>query len=95
MSGLPAELFSELTTEPTKIEIVTATHQMVGYIFLPRAMKENRRLTNLLNGDKRFIALTKVAVTDRLTGHKESKIYPFVQININSIELVKPIEENS
>lgn len=92
MNQLPAELFSELTTEPTRIEVVTATHRLVGYIFLPRAMKENRRLTNLLNSDKRFIALTKVSVTDRLTNTTEPTTYPFVQMNINTIELVKPVD---
>lgn len=92
MTVMPAEMFSELTTESTRIEMVTATHRLEGNIFLPRAMKENRRLTNLLNSDKRFVALTQVTVTDRTTGQQDATVYPYIQVNMNAIELVKPIE---
>ncbi len=90
---MSSELFSEMTTESAKIEVVTATHKLLGTVFLPRAMKENRRLTNLLNSDKRFMALTNVTVTDRLSGQQEPDTYGFLQVNLLSIELVKPVKD--
>ncbi len=87
------ELFSEMTTESAQIEVVTATHKLLGTVFLPRAMKENRRLTNLLNSDKRFVALTNVTVTDRLSNEQTPEPIGFLQVNLQSIELVKPVND--
>lgn len=92
MSLSDSPIFSELTTESTRIQLMTASYMLEGNVYLPRAMKENRRLTNLLNSDKRFLALTKVVMMNRATGEIESDDLPFIQVNMDAIELIKPVE---
>jgi len=85
--------FSEPTTESVRVMVSTANYILEGNLFLSRSMKENRRLTNLLNSDRRFIALTDVTMTDRKTGQVETKGHSFVQLNLDQVELVKPLSE--
>lgn len=92
MSLSDSPIFSELTTESTRIQLMTASYILEGNVYLPRAMKENRRLTNLLNSDKRFLAMTKVMMMNRETGDVESESLPFIQVNMDAIEIIKPID---
>lgn len=75
--------------------VSTPNYVLEGNLFLSRSMKENRRLTNLLNSDRRFLALTDVTMTERKSGETDSKTYPFIQLNLDMVELVKPLSEIS
>ena len=81
--------FLESTTESLRVHLTTPHYEIEGTIYLSRSMKESRRLTNLLNGDKRFLALTDVTLVPRDSIKKET--YPFIQVNIATIELVRPL----
>ncbi|MBY0449575.1 MAG: hypothetical protein K2X01_02985 [Cyanobacteria bacterium] len=84
----------EPNADAVKMTIVTRGYLLEGLIYLSKLSKDKRRLTNLLNGDKRFIAMTKVKVMDRITGKVDPTEYPYLHININSIEMVKPSQES-
>ena len=90
MSLTDAPIFSELTTESTRIKLITHQHEIEGNIYLPRAMKENRRLTNLLNSEKRFLAITQVSLKERATG--ATATYPYIQVNMAAIEMILPLD---
>ncbi len=87
----PFHKFVGANTESTRVMVATPNYEMEGNLYLSRSMKESRRLTNLLNGDKRFIALTDVKVINRKTGHAEEERLPYVHVNLATIELIKPL----
>ena len=82
-------------TDIIRAVIVTRFFNLEGDIHSPRIGKEGRRLSNLLNSDRRFIAMTNVAVTNRMTGVKDPTTYDFIEVNIESIEFVQPHLEAS
>ncbi len=87
----PFHKFVGANTESSRVMVATPNYEMEGNVFLSRSMKESRRLTNLLNGDKRFLALTDVKITQRKTGVPEEALLPYVHVNLDTIELIKPI----
>lgn len=70
--------------------VMTSSFGLEGDLHFPRLGKEGRRLSNLLNSDRRFIAMTNVTVINRLNGVRDPKIYPFIQVNMESVEFVQP-----
>jgi hypothetical protein len=78
------------TADVIRAVVVTRFFNLEGNIHFPRLGKEGRRLSNMLNSDRKFIAMTKVQITNRVNGSRDSKIYPFIQINIEAIEFIQP-----
>jgi hypothetical protein len=70
--------------------VITHSYRLEGDIHCPRLGKDGRRLSNMLNNDRRFIAMTNVMLTDRSTGIPDEKLHPFIQVNTECIELVQP-----
>lgn len=88
--------FIESTTESIRVWLSTPNYVMEGNLHLARAMKESRRLSNLLNtSDRRFVALTKVKVRDRQTGVEDESIHPFVHVNLSTVEVIRPLPEET
>ncbi len=77
-------------TELLKISLATATLIMEGYIYLPKTGKQQRRLTNLLNTDRRFLPITNVIVYDRATNARLHDNQPLIEVNVDKIEYIKP-----
>lgn len=73
--------------------VVTRHFNLEGNIHFPRLGKEGRRLSNLLNSEKRFIALTQVQVSNRTSQIKDPQIYSFIEVNIEAIEFIYPAQE--
>lgn len=93
MKNADFQQFAAPTTQSIRVYVCTRHYEMEGNIYLARSMKENRRLTNLLNSDRRFIALTEVVVKDRQSGAIDETVYPYMHVNLASIELIKPLIE--
>lgn len=74
--------------------VVTRSFQLEGDIHCPRLGKEKRLLTNLLNSERRFIVLTNVRVINRENGKPDKEICPMLQVNIESIEFIRPESPN-
>lgn len=70
--------------------VVTRFFNLEGDIHFPRLGKEGRRLSNMLNSDRKFIAMTNVHIINRMNGTKDPKTYPFIEINIEAIEFIQP-----
>lgn len=77
-------------TELLKVAVATATLLMEGYIYLPKTGKQERRLTNLLNTERRFLPITQVVVYDRATNTRLHDNQPLIEVNMDAIEYVKP-----
>jgi hypothetical protein len=75
-----------------KLRVVIMTHSfnLEGDLYFPRVGKEGRRFSSLLNTERRFMAMTNVSITNRVTGVKDPKPYPFIQVNMESVEFVLP-----
>ncbi len=86
----------EPTTESTRVRLHTHSYTLEGNIYLPRSMKESRRVTNLLNTDRRFIALTDVQVIRQNSSDSETpKKYSYIHVNLSTVEWIQPVEEMS
>ena len=81
---------STSTSDKTKVTVFTRSFQLEGFMHTPRVGKEGRRLTQTLNTDKAFIAMTDVVVIDRPTGKIDPGTYPVLHVNMNTIEFIQP-----
>lgn len=85
------ELVSGLWSE--KVLIVTKDYEIQGYIFMPKIGKQNRIISDILNSSKRFVAVKDCEVVYRNQPNRRSEFHDFVQINIYSIILLRPIRD--
>ncbi len=86
------DLISGLWSE--KVLIVTKDYEIQGSIFMPKIGKQNRIISDILNSSKRFVAVKDCEVTYRNQPHRRNEYHDFVQINIYSIILLRPIKED-
>lgn len=86
----------ELTTSAwrEKVYIETTEHIINGYIFMPKIGKRNRMLSEVLNGNKNFIAVKNSTVEYKLNPAKNIEKHEFMQVNISSILIMRPLYEN-
>ncbi len=73
--------------------VVTRYFNLEGSMHFPRLGKEGRRLSNMLNSDRKFIAMTNVKIINRMNGVQDPKVYPFIQVNVESIEFIQPYDD--
>lgn len=86
---------SEMTSSAwrEKVYIETAEHIIRGYIFMPRIGKKSRLLTEVLNSGKSFIAVKECTLEYKLHPGHEVENHDFMQVNISSILIMRPIDE--
>ncbi len=84
---------AETSAWKEKVYIETAEHIICGYVFMPKIGKRNRLLSEVLNMGKNFIAVKDCSLEykNRLSGAIEN--HDFLQVNISSILLMRPIYE--
>ena len=95
-------MYSQNTTEEDylsgvwseKVLIVTKDYEIQGSVFMPKIGKQNRILSDILNGSKRFIAIKNCDVSYRNQPNRRNEFHEFVQINLYSIILLRPIKDN-
>lgn len=73
-----------------KVLVVTKDYEIRGYVFMPKTGKKNRVLSDILNGQKRFIAIKDCDVLHRMTPNRKIEHQEFIQLNLNSIILLRP-----
>ena len=71
--------------------VITEDYEIVGKIFLPKINKRNRVLSDLLNGKKRFMAIKNCQIKHRHFPDRTTEEQDFIQLNINSIIMLRPI----
>lgn len=74
-----------------KVYIETSEHIICGYIFMPKIGKKNRLLTEVLNGNKNFLAVKNCTLEYKLNPSKNVEEHDFMQVNIASILLLRPL----
>lgn len=77
-----------------KVYIETAEFKIVGYIYMPKIGKRNRLLSEVLNSNKQFIAVKECSLEYKLIPQKEVEKHDFLQINISTILLMRPMYED-
>ena len=89
------EIF-ELTTSAwrEKVYIETTEHIIMGYIFMPKIGKRNRILSEVLNSNKNFIAVKNCTVEYKLYTSRSIEQHDFMQVNISSILIMRPLYED-
>ena len=65
-------------------------YEIKGYVFMPKIGKRSRVLSDILNGKKRFVAIKDCEVAYRLMPNRRTEFHDFVQLNINSIIILRP-----
>lgn len=76
-----------------KVYIETTEHIIRGYIFMPKIGKKNRLLTEILNGNKHFIAVKNCSMEFKLIPAKPVEEHEFMQVNIATILIMRPLNE--
>lgn len=77
-----------------RVLVITQDYEIKGYVFMPKTGKRNRVLTDILNGAKRFVAIKDCEITYRLNPNRRTEYHPFLQLNLNSIILLRPTLED-
>ena len=83
--------FNEAWNERVYIE--TTEYIIKGTVFMPKIGKKERLLTEILNTNKQFLAVTDCIVESKLVPQKEVERYDFIEINLTTVLLMRPIDE--
>jgi hypothetical protein len=87
-------LQQQKTTIAMEMFILTADYEVSGMVYVNPRTKPHRRVSELLNNsDKRFLALTDARLTNR-NGKSTARLYPFLQLHIDSIILIHPASQS-
>ena len=74
-----------------KVYIETAEFKIIGYIFMPKIGKKTRLISEVLNSNKQFLAVKDCNIEFKLIPQKEIESYDFMQVNISTILIMRPI----
>lgn len=77
-----------------KVYIETAEFKIIGYVFMPKIGKRNRLLSEILNSRKQFLAVKDCLLEYKLLPQKEVENHEFLQVNISTILLMRPMYED-
>ena len=87
---------TELTTSAwrEKVYIETSEHVICGYVFMPKIGKKNRLLSEILNTGKNFVAVKNCTLEYKLNPGRNIEEHEFLQVNISSILIMRPLYED-
>ena len=77
-----------------KVYIETTEHIIKGYVFMPKIGKKSRLLSEILNGNKNFLAVKDCSLEYKLTPSKSIEEHDFMQVNVTSILIMRPLYED-
>ena len=89
MHEINTELISGIWSE--KILVITKDYEITGQVFMPKTGKKNRLLSEILNGGKRFVAIKDCTIIHRDFPNRKVENHDFLQLNLNSIILLRPV----
>lgn len=75
------------------VYIETPEYIIKGRVHMPKIVKKSRLLTEILNTTKQFIAVTDCSIESKLFPQKEVEKYNFIEVNISSILIMRPIDD--
>ena len=77
-----------------RVLVITQDYEIKGSVFMPKIGKRSRVLSDILNGKKRFVANKDCEVSYRLMPNRRTEFHDFVQLNINSIIILRPTSDS-
>ncbi len=77
-----------------RVFIVTNDYEIKGDVFMPKVGKKNRLISDILNSTKSFIAVKNCSLEYRLLKDRDIEHYDFLQLNLNSVILIRPLGKN-
>ena len=77
-----------------RVLVITPDYEIKGTVFMPKIGTRSRVLSDLLNGKKRFVAIKDCEVSYRLMPNRRTEFHDFVQLNINSIIILRPTSDS-
>ena len=86
----PNSLITGIWSE--KVLVITKDYEIKGNVFMPKTGRKNRVLSDILNGSKKFVAIKNCELTHRDFPNRKVENHEFLQLNLNSIILLRPIE---
>ena len=92
-NDLTRQMNSDSTAWSERVYIETAEYIICGYIFMPKIGKKSRLLSEVLNSNKTFIAVKDCTVESKLNPARNIEKHEFMQVNISTILLMRPIYE--
>ena len=76
-----------------RVLVITEDYEIRGNVFMPKTGRKNRVLSDILNGSKRFVAIKNCEVMHREFPNRKAEVHDFLQLNLNSIILLRPLKE--
>ena len=77
-----------------RVLVITKDYQIKGNVFMPKTGRKNRVLSDILNGSKRFVAIKDCQVVHREFPNRKAETHEFLQLNLSSIILLRPVRED-
>ncbi len=74
-----------------RILVITKDYEITGNVFMPKTGRKNRVLSDILNGGKRFVAIKNCEIVHREFPNRKIEQHDFLQLNLNSIILLRPL----
>lgn len=74
-----------------KVLVITKDYEITGNVFMPKTGKKNRVLSDILNSGKRFVAIKNCEILHREFPNKKIENHDFLQLNLNSIIILRPV----
>ena len=78
-----------------RVLVITQDYELKGYVFMPKTGKKNRVLSDILNGVKRFVAIKDCEIKHRLIPERRIEYHNFLQLNLSSIILLRPVDDEN
>ena len=76
-----------------RVLVITIDYEIKGSVFMPKTGRKNRVLSDILNGTKKFVAIKNCQVIHRDFPNRKAETHDFLQLNLNSIILLRPLIE--
>lgn len=76
-----------------KVFVVTEDYEIKGYVFMPKTGRKNRVLSDILNGQKRFVAIKDAEIKNKRYPDRQVELHDFIQINLDSIVLIRTCKD--
>lgn len=73
-----------------RVLVITEDFEIKGFIFYPKTGKKNRVLSDILNNQKRFVAIKNCELKYRKSAVKAIENHEFIQLNLDSIIMIRP-----
>ena len=73
-----------------RVLVITEDYEIKGYVFMPKTGRRNRLLTDILNSEKRFVAIKDCKLKHRKSANRVIERHDFLQLNLDSIVLIRP-----